>query len=54
MAKIPPFNVDSLLAVEVGSVNTRASLIDAVEGKYRFLAGGKAQSTMAEIGRAHV
>lgn len=47
MAKVSPFNVNALLAVEVGSVNTRASLIDSVEGKYRFVAGGKALSTMA-------
>lgn len=36
----------SLLAVDVGSVNTRALLFDAVEGRYRFLAAGVSPSTV--------
>ncbi|KAA3642782.1 MAG: hypothetical protein DWQ07_19850 [Chloroflexi bacterium] len=36
---------NSLLAIDVGAVNTRAFLFDAVEGKYRFLASGAALST---------
>jgi MutL protein len=36
---------DSLLAIDVGAVNTRALLFDVVEGKYRFLALGSASST---------
>ncbi len=35
----------SLLAIDVGSVNTRALLFDAVEGRYRFLAAGVAPTT---------
>jgi len=36
---------ESILAVDVGSVNTRALLFDIVEGRYRFLAGGQARTT---------
>ena len=36
---------DSLLAVDVGSVTTRATLFDVVEGHYRFIATGQAPST---------
>jgi hypothetical protein len=36
---------DSLLAIDVGAVNTRALLFDVVEGKYRFLALGTAPTT---------
>lgn len=36
---------DSLLAVDVGSVTTRAALFDIVEGSYRFIASGHAPST---------
>lgn len=36
---------DSILAIDVGAVNTRALLFDVVEGKYRFLAQGTAPST---------
>jgi hypothetical protein len=36
---------DSLLAVDVGSVTTRAALFDVVEGYYRFVASGHAPST---------
>ncbi|MCW5875521.1 MAG: glutamate mutase L [Anaerolineales bacterium] len=35
----------SLVAVDVGSVNTRAHFFDVVEGRYRFLATGEAPST---------
>jgi hypothetical protein len=38
---------DSLLAVDVGSVTTRAALFDVVEGTYRFVASGNAPSTAA-------
>jgi hypothetical protein len=36
---------DSLLAVDVGAVWTRASLFDVVEGRYRFVAQGISPST---------
>lgn len=36
---------DSLLAVDVGTINTRAILFDVVEGRYRFIARGIARST---------
>ena len=36
---------DTLLAIDVGSVNTRASLFDVVDGKYRLVATGRAAST---------
>lgn len=35
----------SMLAIDVGEVNTRAMLFDLVEGRYRFLAIGSAQTT---------
>jgi hypothetical protein len=38
-------NADSLLAIDVGSVSTRAMLFDVVDGRYRFLACGTAHST---------
>jgi hypothetical protein len=44
-AKTSLVDADSLLAVEVGSVNTRALLFDTVEGSYRFLASGAAGTT---------
>ena len=34
-----------LLAIDIGTVNTRAMLFDAVEGRYRFLAAGIAPTT---------
>jgi hypothetical protein len=40
-------DADSLLAVDVGTVNTRAALFDVVEGHYRFIAAGQAPSTAA-------
>ena len=36
---------DSLLAIDIGSVHTRAMLFDVVDGRYRFLAGGTASTT---------
>ena len=36
---------DTVLAVDVGSVSTRASLFDVVDGRYRLIATGRAQST---------
>ena len=35
----------SLLAIDVGEINTRAFLFDVVEGRYRFLAIGTARTT---------
>jgi len=40
-------DADSLLAVDVGAVTTRAALFDVVEGYYRFIASGHAPSTAA-------
>ncbi len=37
---------ESLLAVDVGSINTRAFLFDVAEGTYRFLAVGVAPTTL--------
>jgi hypothetical protein len=39
-------DADSLLAVDVGSVNTRAFLFDITEGSYRFLAVGAAPTSV--------
>jgi len=44
---------ESLVAVDVGAVSTRALLFDVVEGEYRFIASGHAQST-AEAPRKDV
>jgi len=38
-------DAESVLAVDVGNVNTRAMLVDVVEGEYRFIASGIAPST---------
>ncbi len=38
-------DADSLLAIDVGSVTTRAMLFDLVDGRYRFLAAGSAPTT---------
>jgi hypothetical protein len=40
-------DADSLLAVDVGSITTRAALFDVVEGYYRFIASGHAPTTAA-------
>jgi hypothetical protein len=38
-------DADTLLAIDVGSVNTRASLFDVVDGRYRLVATGRSSST---------
>lgn len=38
---------DSLLALDVGTVNSRASLFDVVDARYRYLGSGEAPSTVA-------
>src|SRR5512140_3646140 len=40
-------DAESLLAVDVGTMTTRAALFDVVEGSYRFIAAGQAPSTAA-------
>lgn len=40
-------DAESVLAVDVGAMHTRAVLFDVVEGQYRFIAAGKAISTAA-------
>jgi uncharacterized protein (TIGR01319 family) len=40
-------NADSLLAIDVGTVTTRAALFDVVEGSYRFIASGHSPTTAA-------
>lgn len=40
-------DADSLLAVDVGTVTTQATLFDVVEGHYRFIAAGQAPTTAA-------
>jgi len=40
-------DADSLLAVDVGTITTRAALFDVVEGHYRFIASGHAPTTAA-------
>ncbi len=39
-------DAQSILAVEIGTVTTRALLFDVVEGQYRFIAQGSAPSTV--------
>ena len=38
-------DAESLLAVDVGAVTSRAALFDVVDGSYRFIASGQAPST---------
>lgn len=38
-------DADTLLAIDVGTVNTRANLFDVVDGRYRLIATGRAPST---------
>ena len=38
-------DADSLLAVDIGTVSTRAAYFDVVEGHYRFIAAGHAPTT---------
>lgn len=37
---------DSLLTADIGSVNTRTALLDIVSGEFRFIAAGRARSTV--------
>lgn len=45
MTESAPQASNSFVAIEVGSINTRAQFFDAVEGRYRFVAAGEAAST---------
>jgi uncharacterized protein (TIGR01319 family) len=40
-----PINAESLLAIDIGSVYTRAMFFDVVDGAYHFIAAGQALST---------
>ncbi|MBC8508621.1 MAG: glutamate mutase L [Anaerolineales bacterium] len=40
-------SADSILAIDVGTINTRASLFDVVGSRYRFVASGTAPTTIA-------
>jgi hypothetical protein len=42
----PMKETSSLLAIDLGTVNTRAFLFDVVEGQYSFIASGTAPNTM--------
>jgi len=37
---------DSLLAVDIGTIKTRALLFDVIDGRYRFVAAGSADTTV--------
>jgi hypothetical protein len=37
---------DSILTADIGNVNTRVALFDLVNGKFRFIAGGEARTTV--------
>jgi uncharacterized protein (TIGR01319 family) len=39
-------SADSLLAIDIGTITTRASLFDVVSGRYRFLAQGTSVTTV--------
>ncbi len=39
-------DAESVLAIDLGSVHTRAALFDVVDGQYRFIAGGMAPCTL--------
>jgi len=43
-------NADSVLAIEIGTVNTRVILFDVVEGRYRFLGQGLVPTTLGAPG----
>ena len=43
MSSLP--SAEIILAIDVGSVNTRASLFDVIDGRYRLVATSEAQST---------
>jgi hypothetical protein len=42
---VPPDNIESLLAIDIGAVNTRAFLFSITEGMYRYLATGVVPTT---------
>jgi hypothetical protein len=42
----PSVNAESILAIDFGSVTTRALLFDVVEGQFHFIASGTAPSTV--------
>ena len=46
ISEISDVKPSSLVSIEVGTINTRASLFDMVEGRYRFLAAGTAPTTI--------
>ena len=46
MTSNPSVNPESILAIDFGSVNTRALLFDVVEGQFHFIASGTASSTV--------
>ena len=46
MTSKPSVNPESILAIDFGSVNTRALLFDVVEGQFHFIASGMAPSTV--------
>jgi hypothetical protein len=43
-----PTEVSSILAIDIGSVNTQAVLIAPVEGSYRFVARAQSPTTQEE------
>jgi hypothetical protein len=38
-------DADSFLAIDIGTVSTRAMLFDVVDGRYRYIASGSAATT---------
>ncbi len=44
---MPPAGIQSILAADFGSANTRALLFDVVEGEYRLVAQSQAPSTLS-------
>lgn len=42
----PRIDVDTFLAIDLGSIHTRVSLFDVVNGEYRYIATGSAPSTI--------
>ncbi len=45
MSDTPSYQTDSLLAIDIGTVTTRAFLFDAVDGAYRFVGVGTGKTT---------
>ena len=43
---MPPAPSDSILAVDVGNINTRVAFLDVVGGEFRFIASGQARTTI--------